>query len=67
MVAEQVSAQWVMDAHRVNVAEGAHQEDIAQPMDGADPGSEADVALPPTEPSIAPSEGEQPYLLRSSW
>jgi len=29
LVAEQVSAQWVMDARHANTAEGAHQEDIA--------------------------------------
>ena len=28
MVAEQVSAQWVMEAHRVSMAEGMRQEDI---------------------------------------
>jgi len=28
MVAKQVSAQWVMEARRADMAEGAHQEDI---------------------------------------
>ena len=60
LVAEQVSAQWVMDARRVNAAEGTHQEDVAQATDGVEPGSEADFILPPTEPNIALSEGEQP-------
>ena len=52
MVAEQVSAQWVMEAHRVNTAEGACQEDVAQPTDGVEPRSKADVAPPPTEPNV---------------
>ena len=29
-------------------------------MDGVEPGSEADVAPPPTEPNIAQLEDEQP-------
>ena len=29
LVAEQVSAQWVMDARRANAAEGVRQEDVA--------------------------------------
>ena len=49
-----------MDARCANMAEGACQEDVAQPMDGVEPGSEADVAPPPTEPNIAQSEDEQP-------
>ena len=28
MVAEQVSVQWVMEAHRASVAEGVRQEDV---------------------------------------
>ena len=60
LVAEKVSAQWVMDARRANVAKGERQEDVAQSADGADPGSEANVALPPTEPSVAVPESEQP-------
>ena len=62
LVAEQVSAQWVMDARRVNVAKGARQEDVAQPTDGVEPGSEAHVAPPPTEPSVIQLESEQPLL-----
>ena len=59
-MAEQVSAQWVMDARRADMAEGARQEDVAQPMDGMEPGSEADVAPPQTKPNVAQSEDEQP-------
>ena len=49
-----------MDARRTDVAEGARQEDITRPTDGAEPGSEANVAPPPTEPSVAVPENEQP-------
>jgi len=28
MVAEQVSTQWVMEAHRLSVAKGVRQEDV---------------------------------------
>ena len=55
LVAEQVSAQWVMDARRANAAEGACQEDVAQAVDGAESRSEANVPLPPTEPSAVVS------------
>ena len=58
LVAEQVSAQWVMDARRANAAEGARQEDVAQPVDGVEPRSEANVAPPLTEPNVIQSESE---------
>ena len=38
----------------------AHQEDVAQPTDGVEPGSEADVAPPSTEPNVVQPESEQP-------
>ena len=60
LVAEQVSAQWVMDARRADMDGSACQEDVTQPADGVEPGSEVDVALPPTEPNVAQSEDEQP-------
>ena len=59
MVAEQVSVQWVMEAHRANAAEGACQEDVAQPADGVELGLEVDVVPPPTEPKIVQLESEQ--------
>ena len=66
LVAKQVSVQWVMDARRANVAEGANQEDVAQTVDGVEPGSKADVAPPPTE-RMLPSRGtSSPYPHRSS-
>ena len=39
LVAEQVSVQWVMDAHHANATEGVHQEDVDEPWDGVEPGS----------------------------
>ena len=60
MVAVQVSVQWVMEAHRASMAEGVRQEDVIQPMDGVETGSGASIILPPTEPNVIPSEGEQP-------
>ena len=60
MVAEQVSTRWVMEARRSSMAEGVHQEDVIQPTDGVETGSEASVIPPPTEPNVVPSESEQP-------
>ena len=36
MVAEKVSALWVMEARHASVAEGVRQEDIIQPADGVE-------------------------------
>ena len=44
----------------MSVAEGMSQEDVAQLVDGVEPGSVANVIPPLTEPNVAPSEGEQP-------
>ena len=49
-----------MEARRANTAEGARQEDIAQPTDGVEPGSEANIVPPLTEPNVVSSETEQP-------
>ena len=49
-----------MDARHADMAENMRQEDIAEPMDGVEPGSEANITPPPTEPNIAQSEDEQP-------
>ena len=49
-----------MEARRASVAEGVHQEDIIQPMDGVEAGSEVSVVPPPTKPNVTPSEDEQP-------
>ena len=55
LVAEQVSAQWVMDARREDMARSMRQGDIAQPMDGTELGSEVDIVPPSTEPNVVPS------------
>ena len=67
LVAEQVSTQWVMEAHRASMAESVRQEDVIQPTTEPNiapsesvAGSEASVVSPPTEPNVAPSESEQP-------
>ena len=52
LVAEQVSTQWVMDARHADMATSMRREDVAQPMDGVDLGSEMNIALPPTEPNV---------------
>ena len=52
--------QWVMEAHRESANEGVHQQDIAQPVDRVEAGSEANIVTPLIEPKVAPSESEQP-------
>ena len=60
LVAEQVFAQWVMDARREDMAGSMRQGDVAQPADGTEPRSEVDVISPSTEPNVVPSGSEQP-------
>ena len=57
-VAEQVSAQWVMDVHCEDMARSMRGEDAAQPADGAEPGSEVNVAPVSTEPNVVPPGSE---------
>ena len=59
-VADQVSAEWVMDVRREDMARSMRGEDVAQPVDGAEPGSELNVALVLTEPNVVPPGSEQP-------
>jgi len=59
-VAEQVSAQWVMDVRREDMARSMRGEHIAQPADGMEPGSEVNVAPASTEPNVVPPGSEQP-------
>ena len=59
LVAEQVSAQWVMDACREDMARSVHREDVAQPTDGMELGSE-DVAPASIEPNVVPLVSEPP-------
>ena len=60
LVAEQVSAQWVMDVRREDMARSVRREDVAQPVDGTEPGSEVDVAPASTEQNVVPPGSEQP-------
>ena len=62
LVAEQVSAQWVMDVHCKDMARSACREDVAQPVDGTGPGSEVDITLGSTEPNVTPPGSEQREL-----
>ena len=43
LVADQVSAQWVMDARHEDMAGSACRGDIAQPTDSTEPGLEGDI------------------------
>ena len=61
-VAEQVSAQWVMDVRHEDMARSMRQEDIAQPVDGTEPRSEVDIASASTKPNVVPPGSEQPDL-----
>ena len=59
-VAEQVSAQWVMDVHHEDMARSMRGEDASPSADGAEPGSEVNVAPASTEPNVVPPGSEQP-------
>ena len=63
MVAEQVTAQWVMKAHRSSVVEDVCQEDVIQPMEGVETGSEVSIVLPPIETNVVPTRSELPSSL----
>ena len=60
MVAEQVTTQWVMEAHHSSVAEDVCQEDVVQPTEGVETGSEASGVPPPTEPNVVTTRSELP-------
>ena len=63
MVAEQVTAQWVMEARRSTVAEDMCREDVVPPMEGLETGLEASIIPPPAEPNIVPTGNELPSSL----
>ena len=52
-----------MDVRRADLADGVHHEDVAQPVDGVEPGLEMNVAPLPIEPNVVPLESEQPVPL----
>ena len=59
-VADQVSAEWVMDVRHEDLAKSAHGEDAAELSDGEEPGSEVNVSSVLAEPDAVPSGSEQP-------
>ena len=60
MVAEQVTAQWVIEARHSTMATDMHWEDVIQPAEVAEAGLEASVVPPPTEPNVIPTVAELP-------
>ena len=58
MVAEQVTTQWVMEARRLTMAADMRREDVIQPVEAAEAGSEESIVLPPTELDIALTTAE---------
>ena len=67
-VVDQVSAEWVMDVHREDLAKSARGEDVAELSDGEEPGLEVNVAPILVEPDAVPSGSEQlePLLVAPS-
>ena len=59
-VADQVSAEWVMDVRHEDMAQSMRGEDATQFVDGAEPGSEVNVALASIELDVVPPGSEQP-------
>ena len=60
VVAEQVIAQWVLEAHRSTVATDMRREDVIRSAEVAEAGSEASVVSTPTKPNIVPTKTELP-------
>ena len=58
-VADQVSAEWVMDVHHEDIDKSMRGEDAVELSDGAEPGSEVNVAPVLTEPDAVPPGSEQ--------
>ena len=59
-VADQVPAEWVMDARCEDMAKSMRGLDAVEPSDGEGPRSKVNVAPALTEPGVVPSENEQP-------
>ena len=60
LVVDQVSAEWVMDVRREDLAKSTRGEDAAELSDGEEPGSEVNVTPVLAEPDVVPSGSEQP-------
>ena len=48
----------VMEAHCSTMAANMHWEDVVQPAEAAEAGSEASIVPPPTEPNVVPTTAE---------
>ena len=59
-VLEQVSAEWVMDVHRQDMARSMRGENASEPTDSPKPGSGGNVATALSEPNVVPPGSEQP-------
>ena len=59
-MADQVSAEWVMDVRHEDMARSMHGEDASEPADSTEPSSRGNVALAPIEPDVVPPGSEQP-------
>ena len=53
----------MMEARHSSVAKDVRLEDVVQPMEGVETGSEASAILPPPEPNVVPTGSELPSSL----
>ena len=63
MVAEQVTARWVLEARRSTMDEDVRREDVVQPMVGVEIRLKESIVLPPTELNVFPTGSELPSSL----
>ena len=59
-VSEQVSAEWVMDVRREDMARSMRGKDVSEPADSTEPGSGGNVASALIEPNVVLPGSEQP-------
>ena len=59
-VLEQVSAEWVMDVRRQDMARSMRGENASKPADSPEPGSGGNVASASIELNVVPPGNEQP-------
>ena len=59
-VSEQVSAEWVMDVRRQDMARSMHGENASEAADSLEPGSGGNVASASIEPNVVLPGSEQP-------
>ena len=58
-MSEQVSAEWVMDVCREDMARSMRGEDASEPVDSSEPGLGGNVASALIEPNVVPPGSEQ--------